>query len=203
MTGLDQPWAGAWSPSGRRVLLRSGRLIYLLDLAEPSLERIPGVGPWEPVLWSEMELLWMDEDGRVLLRNLETGEDWPIHDFGGPVSHYIRPGDTHYVVNRERGAVTPGYHFGTIVAGELGGDDEQVLIETGHLIGRMASGQVLAVEGLRGRALSPCPTRLTIGPGPVLAWPRSRQAPVWFGGTVGFVRRSVAFGVQTVVEVGQ
>jgi len=106
VTGLDRPWAGAWSPSGRRVVLCSGRLTYLLDLAEPSLERIPSVGPWEPVFWSETELFWMDENGRVLLRNLETGDDRLIHDL-------------------------------------------QVLIETGHLIGRMASGQVLAVEGRR------------------------------------------------------
>lgn len=160
VTGLDRPSPQAWSPSGRRVLIASGPFTYLLDLAKPSLEVLSDFDPSfeRPVFWSETQVFWMDAHGRALLRNLETGEDRLIHDFGGPVIHYIQPGDTQYIANREKGVVMQGYRFGTIVAGELGGAEERVLIETGHLIGRMASGQVLAVEGMRGGplwALSP------------------------------------------------
>jgi hypothetical protein len=149
VTGLEETRSVTWSPSGRRAIVLAKSGAYLLDTEGPSLEPLTGFAPLErPAFWAETELLWMKE-GKLLLRDLTTGEDRPLHDFGAHVIHFLRPSDTHYVVNRDQGIVQQGYRFGTIVAGELGKEGERVLIETGHLIGRMKNGLVLAVEGYR------------------------------------------------------
>jgi len=151
-----QPIAGtravSWSPSGRRAVMLAKPGAYLLETAAPSLTRLDFAPREAPVFWSESELLW-EQAGRLQVRDLTTSADRLLHDFGAPVIHFLRPGDTHYVVNREKGLVQQGYRFGTIVAGQLGGQDETVLIDMGHLIGRMAAGEVLAVEGYRGGPL--------------------------------------------------
>jgi hypothetical protein len=149
LTGLGDVRSITWSPSGRTAVVAAHAGWYLLDTEEPSLKPLPAFKPMEtPAFWSESDLLWLNE-GRLQLRNLTTGEDRLLHDFGAPVIHFVRPDDTRYIANREQGRVQQGYRFGTIVAGALGGQDETVLLETGHLIGRMAGGQVLAVEGPR------------------------------------------------------
>lgn len=149
LTGLEETRSVTWSPSGRRAVVLAKSGAYLLDTEGPSLEPLAGFAPLHrPIFWAETDLLWMKE-GRLLLRDLGTGEDRLLHDFRGLVIHFLRPSDTHYVVNREQGVVQQGYRFGTIVAGELGKEGERVLIETGHLIGRMKNGLVLAVEGYR------------------------------------------------------
>lgn len=154
LTGLENAGSFVWSPSGRTAVVKAKSGWYLLNTEGPSLERLPAFDPLgAPVFWSESDLLWM-EGGRLLrLRNLATGDDRLLHDFGTQVVHFLRPEETRYVVNRARGLVQQGYRFGTIVTGELGGQDETVLLKTGHLIGRMASGPVLAVEGYRGGPL--------------------------------------------------
>lgn len=132
------------------VLAKSGA--YLLDKAEPSIVRLD-LAPWgTPVFWTESELFW-EKKGCLQVRDLTNGTDRLLHDFGAPGAHFLRLGDTRYVFNREKGVVTQGYHFGTIVAGQLGSPQETALIDTGHLIGRMTNGQVLAVEGYRGGPL--------------------------------------------------
>lgn len=154
LTGLTGVSAITWSPSGRRALVASDPGWFLLDTEGPSIEPIP---PLEnlavpPAFWSENEVLWM-KGGRLQLRNLATGEDRLLHDFGAQAIHWLRPGDTHYVVIREPTINQQEYRFGAIVSGELGGSGETVVIKTGHVIGRMASGDLLAVEGQRGGPL--------------------------------------------------
>lgn len=143
-----------WSPAGSQALLTVDNRVYLLGPAGPSLTLISEFLPIEPVtFWSEQEVVWQ-RDGRLQVRDLITGQDRLLHDFRTHgIIHFLRPGDTHYVVNREQGVVQQGYRFGSIVAGKLGGQEERVLIELGHLIGRMKGGQVLAVEGYRGGPL--------------------------------------------------
>lgn len=148
VTGLENGWVLSWSPSGRRAVMLGKSGAYLLDTEGPSISRLD-LEPWGiPVFWSESELFW-EHGGRLQVRSLADGTDRLLHDFGAPVIHFLRPGDARYVANREKGVVQQGYRFGTIVAGALGGQTETTLIETGHLVGRMRNGQVLAAEGYR------------------------------------------------------
>lgn len=154
VTGLKNASPTAFSPSGRRMVVREeSGAHFLLDTAVPSLAPLAAFDPFDlPVFWSETEIVWQ-RDGPLKVRDLATGQDRVLHEFGAQVIHYLRPGDTHYVVSRAQGMVQQGYRFGKIVSGRLGSQEEKTLIETGHLIGRMAGGQVLAVEGLRGGPL--------------------------------------------------
>ncbi|HEY8347388.1 MAG TPA: hypothetical protein VIL07_08990 [Symbiobacteriaceae bacterium] len=160
LTGLTAVWSIIWSPSGKTALIESKSGWFVLNTEEPSLKPIESLDAYEPpVFWSETEVLWM-QGGNLKLRNLTTGEDRLLHWFGldYPVIHYLRPEDTYYVINRWQSTTTQGHRVGTIVSGKLGGSDEAVLIDRGYLVGRMATGQVLAVEGLQGGplwALSP------------------------------------------------
>lgn len=155
ITGLQRPWIRSWSPSGERALISDGAAFYLLDTTGPTLEPLSGFSSvFESEFWSETELLWSQEARRLYLRDLQTGTDRLLHDFGPTQAiHWLRPGDTHFVANYQKGVVQQGYRFGTIVAAKVGDSAATVLIETGHVIGRMADGQVLAVEGLRGGPL--------------------------------------------------
>lgn len=155
VTGLERPWLRAWSPSGRRALLTgSPDRAFLLDTEAAGVSPLAGMaGLYSAEFWSERELLWMDRQGRLSVRDLQSGGDRLLHEFGSPVLGWFRPGDTHFVANRVKGMVQQGYQFGAIVAGQLGATGETELIESGHLIGRMVDGQVLAVEGHRGGPL--------------------------------------------------
>lgn len=188
LTGMEGTRAITWSPSGRRAVVQAKAGAYLLDTAGPTLTPLAGFNPQDPpAWWSETELLWQRE-GRLQVRDLTSGEDRLLHDFGAHVIHFIRPDDDHYVANRNQGRVMPGYRFGAIVAGTLGGQDEQVLIETGHLIGRLATGQVLAVEGLRGGplwAITPTGEKRLLSESPAFFAQLSpdRQRALWLTGS--------------------
>lgn len=154
ITGLKNPSYVIFSPSGGQAVLRDDSGHYLLSLGVARLAQVPELNPLEPpTFWSEAELLWLDKDGKLQLRDLATGHDRLIHDFTTHVIHEVMPGDTHYVANREQGIVQQGYRFGQIVTGKLGEPIYTQLLEVGHLIGRMATGPVLAVEGYRGGPL--------------------------------------------------
>lgn len=145
--GVENASSVVWSPSGHRAVVQSDTGGYLLDVAARSLTALPAFTPAQsPTFWSESEVVWL-QDGRLQLRDLVSGQTRMLNDFGESVTHFLRPGDTHYVVTRPNRAVEQGHPFGKIVAGALNSKDETVVIDTGYLVGRMADGNLLAVEG--------------------------------------------------------
>lgn len=105
-----------------------------------------------PVFWSESKVLWM-KDGRLQERNLDTGENRGLHDFDTQAMYWLDDTGMYYVAIREPDMNEQGYRTGAIVTGMLGSDSERVLIDTGYVVGRMATGWLLAVEGQQGGKL--------------------------------------------------
>lgn len=145
VTGIGRATDVTWSPSGRRAVIQAGRGAYLLEVDSLTVRPLAGLSG-AVSFWSEDEVLWQGE-GSLQLRDLVSDQDRLLHQFGAPVIHRLRPEDTHYVALRSADPFLQGYGLGQVVAGRLGTQEERILLPSGYLVGRLRTGQLLAVAG--------------------------------------------------------
>jgi hypothetical protein len=150
---LSQASSVAWSPSTAVAVIQAPDGAYLLDPDQSELQELPGLISVSRVFfWSEGELAWTREIGHhqwLMLRDTATGKDRELIDFGGTANHFIQPGDARAVFCRVKGQASGEvpHPYGEIIA--TGPGQESSLLPEGYLVGRLADGRTLVVQGRR------------------------------------------------------
>lgn|GEM_PF-3388388 len=163
LRGLEEVGAVAWSPSGKLAVLSTGAGQWLLDTTHPSLRPLPDTGdayplaywdahsnPLRPRFWTESTVAWhrLGATGlQLMVSDLKSGTTRAVHRFPLPATHFVRPGELRIVYHLHNSVTSRNTSCGPVMTGELGKEPDRTLLENGRLLGRLAGGQVVVVEG--------------------------------------------------------